>query len=205
MAWEDFVDTTLLLGLIGFCAAAAFTPGPNNLIALASGAGHGFRRTLPHVIGVAGGFGLMIAILGLGLGQLFLALPGAYLVLKIAAALYIAFLAWKLASSRELGPDVEPAPPMTLWGSAAFQWVNPKAWFAALTVLSAYTDPRAPVASMVLAGAINVVMAAAAVSTWALFGTVVRRWLSSRRRLVAFNVTMAVLLVASIVPALLHT
>jgi threonine/homoserine/homoserine lactone efflux protein len=198
------MNLTLLAGAFTFAAVAAFTPGPNNLIALASGATFGFRRALPQVAGVGVGFGSMLLLIGLGLGALFTAFPVLYTVLKYAAIAYLLWLAWQIARSGAIGEGQTRARPMTFWGAAAFQWVNPKGWVAALTAVSTFTDPSAYWPSVGALTGLNVVLAMTAVSAWAAFGLFVRGWLSSPRRQTVFNVGMAVLLVLSVVPSLLH-
>ena len=198
------MNYTILAGVVAFSAVAAFTPGPNNLLALTSGASYGFRKTLPHVAGVALGFGAMIVLVGVGIGALFETFPVLYSVLKYCAIAYLLWLAYKIARSGAIAEGAAPPKPLTFWGSAAFQWINPKGWVAALTVISTFTDPNAYWSSLFVAAGINVFMAVSAVSTWAGFGVVVSRWLSSPRRRLVFNITMAVVLVASVIPSLWH-
>jgi len=195
---------SLFAGLLLFSAVSAFTPGPNNLMALASGANFGFRRTLPHVFGVCLGFSVMLALVGAGLGRLFAAVPAAYTILKYAAFSYLVYLSWKIATSAGIGDAKERSEPITFLGSAAFQWINPKAWIAAVTVVSSFTVPEAFWSSLLIGGIANVGLAFSAVSCWALFGTFVKKWLSNPVRQRAFNWTMAALLVFSVVPALFH-
>lgn len=198
MSWS------LFWGLVVFSAVSAFTPGPNNLIALASGASRGFRKTIPHVAGVALGFAVMVSLVGAGLGALFETFPPLYRILRYVAFAYLLYLAWHIARSDGMASNASDSREVTLLGSAAFQWVNPKAWFAAITVISSFTDPDHFALSVLLAGAVNVILACCAVSSWAAFGTVVRRALASPLKLRVFNVSMAALLVLSVLPSLLH-
>jgi threonine/homoserine/homoserine lactone efflux protein len=195
---------TLFAGLIAFSVVSAFTPGPNNLMALASGANFGYRRTLPHILGVCLGFSVMLALVGAGLGKLFEALPAAYTILKFAALGYLMFLAWKIATSGHIGEGREAEDPITLLGSAMFQWVNPKAWIASITIVTSFTNPAAFWPSLSVGGAANIVLCFSAVSSWALFGTIVKSWLSNPVRLRIFNWSMAALLVLSVIPSLFH-
>ncbi len=197
------MNFSLLAGLFVFSIVSAFTPGPNNLIALATGANHGYRKTLPHILGVCLGFGIMLALMGAGLGALLQAYPLAFVILKYAALAYLLFLAWKIGTSKGFHEGAKQEKPMTFLGSAAFQWINPKAWVAAITVVTNFTEPSAFWPSLILDGVINIVIAFCAVSSWTLFGTVVKRWLSSPGRLKVFNWSMAALLVLSIIPSLL--
>jgi len=210
------MNTTLFFGLLAFSLVSAFTPGPNNLLALAQGANFGYRKTLPHVFGVGFGFAFMLFLMGAGLGKLFEAFPAAYEILHWGALAYLVFLAWKIANSKGFhtaGPEngtgraegsenaAADSKPITFFGSAAFQWINPKAWVAAITLVTTFTDPASYWLSLVVAGAANVAIAISAVSSWALFGTIVKKWLSDSRRLKIFNWSMAIILLVSVVPS----
>lgn len=143
----------------------------------------------------------MIGVVGLGLGSLFHALPWAYKVLKYASFAYLVFLAWKIASSDSIGSGSSASRTFSVLSSAAFQWINPKAWIAAITLVSSFTAPERFWASLSVIGAVNVVIAFLAVSSWALFGTAVKNLLTRPLWCRAFNWTMAVLLVASVAPS----
>jgi threonine/homoserine/homoserine lactone efflux protein len=200
------MSESLYLGLLGFSVVSGFTPGPNNLIALASGANYGYRKTIPHVLGVTLGFVFMLALMGAGLGGLFTAIPSAYAILRWASLAYLLFLSWKIATSTGLGEQKgndANGKPMTIIGSALFQWINPKAWVAAVTIVTTFTEPARYWPSLGVCGATNVMVAFSSVSSWALFGTIVKKWLTHPVKQRAFNVAMALLLVASVVPSVL--
>jgi len=195
-----------LAGFISFSLVSGFTPGPNNLIALATGANFGYRRTLPHVLGVVLGFNILFFSIGAGLGSLFKAFPLAHEILKWGSLAYLMYLAWKIATSTGIGPadkNGEDAKPISFFGSVAFQWINVKAWVAAITLVTAFTDPDAYWTSLAAGGTINIVIAFSSVSTWAIFGTLLKRFLEHPVRLRVFNLTMAALLVISVVPSVL--
>jgi hypothetical protein len=116
----------LFLALLGFAFVTSVTPGPNNMMLLASGVNFGFRRTVPHMLGISIGHALMVFLVGLGLAGVFRAWPPALLVLKIASVAYMLWLAWKIAQSGSPGEGRAKATPMTFLQAAAFQWVNPK-------------------------------------------------------------------------------
>ena len=130
----------LLLALTLFAFVSSITPGPNNLMLMASGANFGFRRTLPHLLGVGIGFTLMIVLVGVGLVQVFDLYPISHQILKVVSVIYLLWLAWKIANAAPPEGDVQSAgTPITFIQAALFQWVNPKAWTMALTAISAYT------------------------------------------------------------------
>lgn len=189
----------LLTALAAFALATSITPGPNNFMLMASGANFGFLRTLPHMMGVGLGFVFMVVLVGVGLIQLFDAYPVSYTVLKVFSVLYLVFLAWKIATAAPADAEKTTGKPFTFLQAALFQWVNPKAWAMALTAVSVYAPSQSVAAITLVAlifGAINL----PAVGSWTLLGQQMQRFLTSPRRLRIFNVTMAVLLVASLYP-----
>lgn len=192
---------TVLTALLGFALAATITPGPNNLMLMASGANFGFRRTLPHMIGIVGGVSVMSLLVGAGLMALFQAVPVLNTVLKVLSVGYLLWLAAKVATAAPIQDRAADARPMTALQAAAFQWVNPKAWAMCLSAVTLYAPDRSFLSVALVAGAFALV-SFPAISVWAWLGTVVRRWLSNPVRLRVFNVTMAALLVASLWPVL---
>ncbi|QDC10893.1 LysE family translocator [Oceanicola sp. D3] len=192
---------SLLLALIGFAFVSTATPGPNNMMLLASGANFGYRRSLPHMLGIVVGMLVLFSAVGLGLSAVFEVLPQAGLVLKVVAVGYMLWLAWKIANAGAPREASAEGRPLTLLQAAGFQWVNPKAWTMALSGLSLYApDHSLPaVAAVIFAFAL---VAFPSISLWTALGQQIRRFLTSPARLRAFNITMAVLLVASLYPVL---
>ena len=188
-----------LLALIGFAFVTSATPGPNNLMLMASGANFGLWRTVPHMLGISIGFSVMCLLVGLGLAGVFLAVPVADMVLRLVSILYMLWLAWKIAGAAAPGKGGAAGRPMGFWGAAAFQWVNPKAWAMALGAITLYAPDRSLVALGLVAlvfGLVNL----PTVSLWAAAGQGLARVLTSPARLRVFNWTMAGLLVASLLP-----
>lgn len=193
----------LLFALMGFAFVSSITPGPNNMMLLASGANFGVRRTLPHMFGVGMGHSFMIVVLGAGLIQVFEAYPLALAVMKWGSIAYLLYLSWKIANA---APKAADAPetggkPFTFLQAAAFQWVNPKGWFMALTAITAYTASQTMREVLVVA----LVFACTnfpSISFWTVLGRQMRRFLTSPGRLRAFNWTMAGLLVLTLAPIL---
>ncbi|MEH6586980.1 MAG: LysE family translocator [Halioglobus sp.] len=196
----------LLTGLALFSFVSSITPGPNNLMLMASGANFGFRLTLPHMLGVGLGFTAMVALVGFGLVGLFEAYPLSYDILKVVSVVYLVYLAWKIATSAApAGSEVAQGgegKPITFLQAVLFQWVNPKAWTMALTALTVYA-PSQNLGAVLLVAAVFGLINLPCVSCWTLLGQQLQRLLTSRRRLVIFNVSMAVMLVASLYPVLL--
>jgi threonine/homoserine/homoserine lactone efflux protein len=195
-------DLLVALALFGF--VSSITPGPNNTMLMASGANFGFARTVPHLSGVVVGFPLMVIGVGLGLGGLFAAVPLLHDVLRILGAAYLLYLAYKLATSDSLSSGRSAAAPMTFWQAVAFQWVNPKAWAMALGTVTNFAPKDHYAQNVVIAALVFALVNGPCVSSWAGFGVVLRRFLARPGALRAFNVTMAVLLVGSLVWTFQH-
>ncbi|MEZ2219190.1 LysE family translocator [Rhizobium sp. RCC_161_2] len=194
------LDTFLALLLFAF--TTSITPGPNNMMLFASGVNFGFRRTIPHMLGIGVGFFVLLLGVGLGLGALLHTVPLLYTALKFAGGVYLVWIAWKIATSRSIAEKESGAQPMSFLSAAAFQWVNPKAWVMAVTAMATYTNPELYLISVVIVGLAFAAVNVPSVSTWAGFGSALRDWLSDPVRLKWFNITMAVLLVLSLWPML---
>ncbi|MFK7877484.1 MAG: LysE family translocator [Paracoccaceae bacterium] len=189
----------LLYGLILFAFASSITPGPNNLMLMASGANFGFRRSIPHMLGIGFGFMFMLAMVGAGLIRIFDLWPRAYDVMRVLSLGYLLWLAWKTATASGFGDSAASGSPLTFLQAAIFQWVNPKAWAMALTAMSVYAPDRSLFAVACVAalfGAVNL----PSVSTWTLMGQQVARFLTNPKRRVVFNYVMAGILLASSLP-----
>jgi threonine/homoserine/homoserine lactone efflux protein len=195
------LDTFLALALYGF--VSSITPGPNNVMLLASGVNFGFRRTIPHILGISAGFASLLLAVGLGLGALLTALPALHTALKIAGGAYLLYLAWRVARSRSLGAAGEAGGrPMRFVEAAAFQWVNPKAWVLAVTATAVFADPGNPFPSVAAIVLVFAFINLPSVSVWAGFGTALRGFLADPARLKWFNIAMGVLLAATLWPML---
>ncbi len=203
--WSDIVRMMpdILPALLMFALVTVITPGPNNLMLMASGANFGFRRSVPHMLGIGLGFPAMIVLVGIGVMQLFDLWPQSYLVLKIASVGYMLYLAWKIAHATAPKEAEAGGKPLSFLQAAAFQWVNPKAWSMGLSAITLYAAGRDLGSVLWVAGA-YVACAALSTTAWTLVGQQVRRILGAPSRLRIFNWVMAGLLVASLLPVLLR-
>lgn len=192
----------LLLAFALFALVTSITPGPNNMMLLASGVNFGIRRSLPHMLGISIGFMVMVAAVGLGLHQVFEQVPLLYSLLRYGGAAYLVYLAWKIAGSGAPDDANGEARPFTFLQAAAFQWVNPKAWVMAIGAITTYTPQENFVTNALLIAALFALINCPSVGLWTVAGSLLRHWLSSPRVLRAFNIGMAVLLVASLYPIL---
>ncbi|MEM8537514.1 MAG: LysE family translocator [Pseudomonadota bacterium] len=184
---------TDLLPLFGFVFFGLFSPGPNVILITASGARFGFRRTVPHILGVALGVGVTAGVTGLGIGALIAALPVLETALKVVASLWIlwmAFTLWRADPARQRDTDK----PFTFMQAVLFQWVNPKVWAVALSAM-AYVPAFAPVQQAAsLSGTFSMINLGVC-TFWALAGALLSYLLTNPTAWRVFMRIMAVALV----------
>jgi len=194
---------SLFYAFLAFMVVMYFTPGPNNIMLLASGLTYGFRRTIPHIAGIVIGFAFMIAAVGLGLGTVFLAYPILQTILKYAGAAYLIYLAAVIALSGPTTPDGETGRgPMTFWGAAMFQWINAKGWVIVIGTITAYAAIAQFPINIAIQTLVSLLVGAVSTVVWVLFGTALPV-LTSERLVRAFNILMAILLLASLYPVVM--
>ncbi len=195
------MDATLL-SLTGFAVAMYITPGPNNTMLASSGANHGLRATIPHMLGIAAGFALMLVLVDAGLGATLLATPNLLPFMRWGGAVWMLYLAWKIATAPPPGTSGQSRV-LGFFGAMAFQWINPKGWLIALAVASEFTRPDRPLAQQLTQiGVVFLAVSIPCMLPWILLGSGVRTLLRSHTRLRAFNLAMALLLAASLIPVL---
>ena len=189
-----------LIAMASFALVMAFTPGPNNVMLTASGANFGLARTAPHVAGIVIGYGVVLCAAGVGLATLLVTFPAIQTALKVAGAAYMLWLAWKVANAGKAKEDGEQGRPLTFLQAAAFQWVNPKGVIIALGGVALYVHPATAVRDFAVMLVVFLLATLGSCLTWAGFGVALRKVLRNERHARIFNVVMALLLVASIVP-----
>jgi threonine/homoserine/homoserine lactone efflux protein len=199
-----------LIALMGFVVVMTGTPGPNNMMLLASGANFGFRRSIPHILGITIGCQSLLLAIALGLGQLLMRFPVLEVVLKILCGAALLYLTWGLvkpAFSRTsvtmkstTDQQTVVTKPLTLWQAAMFQWVNPKAWMMMLAAIATYTQPQSIWSDTLLIGLLFVVLGMPVISLWNLFGASLRKFLLDPLKARVFNLVMGVLLLGSMYP-----
>ncbi|HLT63920.1 MAG TPA: LysE family translocator [Pseudohongiella sp.] len=199
-----------ILALMGFVVVMTGTPGPNNMMLLASGANFGFRRSIPHILGITAGCQILLLAIALGIGQLLIRFPPLELLLKVLCGGALLYLTWGLVKPALVAApapavdimDDEPVVtrPLTFWQGALFQWVNPKAWMMMLTAIATYTQPQSLWSNVLLIGLVFAVLGLPVISVWNLFGASLRQFLQNPLRARIFNLLMGVLLLASMYP-----
>jgi threonine/homoserine/homoserine lactone efflux protein len=169
---------------------------------MTSGVNFGFRRTLPHLIGVVLGFSLMVALIGLGLDAIFARFPVLLPVMRYLGAAYMLWLAWRISRAGPVEEGKARGRPLGFFGAAAFQWINPKGWVIAISALTAYAVSANYTISVAAVALSYLAIGLPSSGAWVVFGSAMRTFLSDPRRVRPFNWTMAALLVASIAPVL---
>ncbi|MBJ9975852.1 LysE family translocator [Pseudomonas sp. S75] len=185
----------LSLSMAAFALAASISPGPVNIVALASGACHGLRASLAHAAGASLGFCLLLLLIGFGLHEVLLRWPLVDRVLRWGGILFLLYMAYKLASDGgELGIGHRTRAP-SAWHGALMQWLNPKAWLASVAGIGAYTGGDHQL--LWLFAWLYAPICFVSVASWAWAGSVISHRLSNARHMRLFNRILASLLVIS--------
>lgn len=192
----------LLLPVAAFSFTMSATPGPNNIMLTASGANFGFRRTIPHMLGVSTGFLTLICVVAMGLGAVFTGYPAMQTALKVVGSLYLIYLGVRIARTRPRRIDADDVPvgrPLRFIEAAAFQYANPKAWVMAISAVSTFTlSGDAYAASAALVAVTCSLVNLPSITLWAGFGTAIGRLLSSERSWRLFNLCMGAMTIACV-------
>ena len=193
----------LIPSIFLFAATAALTPGPNNIMLMASGLNFGVRASMPHLLGVCIGFPVMVILIGLGLGFIFARYPACHLVIKIIGVAYLFYLAWRMAHASASTSEGGGGKALSFWQAALFQWVNAKGWIMASSAIAAYTSAGGGIYRQILIiSLIFFIVTLPAVTLWLLFGAALQNLLKSPRRRRVFNMAMASLLILSVAPVI---
>lgn len=189
-----------LLPLALFAFVSSITPGPNNIMLTSSGILFGFQRSIPHMLGITFGFGVMLALCAAGVGSLVLAVPAIHIVLKVLGSTYLVYLAWNLRSMAFRQDGKQHARPMSFMGAALFQFANPKAWVMAVTGASAFLPLMQPVwFAIALFCLVFCTVNLPCIGIWAGTGAVLRRYLAEPRWQRLFCLVMVLLTLYSAV------
>ncbi len=193
----------IFIAVLFFAFSTTITPGPNNVMIMSSGVNYGVRASMPHFLGICLGFPVMVLLVGFGFGVIFEKFPNLHQLIKVAGVVYLLWLAWHIASAEPKAIQKGEKKPFTFWQAALFQWVNAKAWMMASGAVAAYTTVQGnPVVEVVAITLAFLLMAFPCVGVWLLFGSLLRKVLSNSIFQRVFNITMGLILVASIVPVL---
>lgn len=191
----------VFFAVLFFAFSSTITLGPNNIMIMSSGVNYGVKASLPHLMGICIGFPLMVLCVGLGFGLVFQQYPWLHWVIKILGILYLFWLAWRIATSTPSSVEAEKRPPLTFFQAALFQWVNGKAWVMASGAIAAFTSLQGSFffdVSQITAAFL--LMSFPCVGLWLVFGALLRPLLAKPLPQRIFNIVMALLLVASVLP-----
>jgi len=193
------------LAVFLFAVSATVTPGPNNIMIMTSGLNYGVKNSIPHLLGICFGFPVMVIIVGLGFSVVFEMYPLFHEAIKIFGVLYLLYLAWLIASSSPVSLEGTKSKPLSFAQAALFQWVNPKAWVVATGAVSAYTTVSSDVLGQVVYIALAFLLVAfPSLGVWLIFGVGIKKYLKSAKHQKIFNLTMALLLIVSVLPVLIE-
>lgn len=191
----------VIASMSGFAVTMYITPGPNNVMVASSAATYGIPATVPHMLGIVVGFALMLLLVMAGIGSLLDTWPLLVPLMRWAGAAWMFWLAWKLATASPPG-EGQRKRLMGFFGAVGFQWINPKAWMIAVGAAGLYLRGDEPISRQLLRlGLIFLACGMPCLMVWALVGSGAGRLLRSPARLRAFNMTMAGLLLLSVLPA----
>ncbi|RAH96096.1 LysE family translocator [Acuticoccus sediminis] len=187
------MDLGSLAALALYTVVMSITPGPNNVMLTTSGLAFGMRRTWPHLLGIPFGVTVQLVTVGTGLGAVFAFEPRIQLGLKLVGTLYLLWLAGKLWRAAELR-DAPLARPIGFGEAAVFQFVNPKAWLIAVTVVASFLAPgEGYTVRLALVCAVFTVVGLPCMAVWAAFGAGLRKMLRDPEKLRFLNRAMAAL------------
>ncbi|ABZ77392.1 Lysine exporter protein (LYSE/YGGA) [Shewanella halifaxensis HAW-EB4] len=191
----------LILTIALFAFSSGITPGPNNIMLMSSGVNFGVKRSLPHLSGICIGFPAMVLAIGLGLSAIFQTYPVLHTIIKYVGIGYMLYLAWLIANSSAKMKGKNTVAPLSFMQAAAFQWVNPKAWIMGIGAVATFTSMSHALAPQVLTiSLVFFFIAVPSALVWLGFGVALKRILKNQKQQKIFNVTMALLLVLSILP-----
>ena len=194
----------LVFAIALFAFSAGITPGPNNIMLMTSGVNFGIKRSIPHLMGISLGFPTMILAVGLGLSAIFQAYPFIHIVIKVIGISYLLYLSWLIANSSSKMEGKQISKPFSFLQAAAFQWVNPKGWIMAVGAIATFTSVQQELNSQVITiASVFLCVAFPCAIVWLGFGVALKRLLKNERQQRIFNISMALLLVASIIPMML--
>ena len=188
-----------ILSIALFWFVAAFTPGPNNVVASYSGFNFGITKTIPLILGVTLGFTSLIFFLTIGLINVFKIFPILQNILKYLGTLFLLYLAYKISFSKS-SKEEEKKNPVTFFDTYFFQFLNPKGVLIGIIIVSTYLE----LGENYLSYAIQIVLLAfifssTSITLWTFIGKFLRKFATNDKFINYFNYAMSLLLLLSIV------
>lgn len=196
-----------LISFIIYSFVTSVTPGPNNIMLISSGISFGFKRTIPHILGIGFGFGLMVTLVGLGIGSILTSSKIFYEFIKIIGIFYLLYLTYQIyiSDSVNVDNDLKNHKPLTFIQASLFQWVNPKAWIMTMGAVTTYTSSSSTIFIFLLIGLLYGLISIPSVGIWAYIGDKLQLLIHDKKKVSFFNKLMALLLLFSIINPLIET
>ncbi|MEH6403184.1 MAG: LysE family translocator [Sneathiella sp.] len=176
---------TFLFAMSIFALTMSISPGPVNIVTFSSGATNGILKTVPFVLGATAGFTLLLFVLGLGIARTLESYPEVLYILGKLGGLFIVYMAYKTIKS-DASVTFEARKTPKLVEGAMLQWLNPKAWIACLSGVTAFTV-EGDISSLVLFCAVYFILCFFGVGFWAIVGSQAKRFLNTSKRSRLFN------------------
>ena len=188
-----------LVPLILFCCAAAFTPGPNNILGSYSGFNFGIKKSLPLILGVTFGYTSLLITLSAGLIIVFKNYPFLQSILKISGSLFLIYLAYKISFKNKLETK-EIKNPVKFLNTFFFQYINPKGVIIAIICISTFVESGSNYLfhTMVVV-IVSFIVSAASISSWCLLGKFLRRFATNKKFIQIFNYIMSFFLIVCVI------
>jgi|TARA_Y100000389_G_scaffold123223_1_gene120509 threonine/homoserine/homoserine lactone efflux protein len=188
-----------ILSIALFWFVTAYTPGPNNVVASYSGFNFGFRKTIPHILGVTLGFTSLVLFLTIGLINVFKLFPIIQIVIRYLGTIFLIYLAYKIASSTTVD-ETKKKNPVKFIETFLFQYLNPKGVMVGIIVVSTYVElgeNYLNYATQVVALAF--LFSLTSITLWTFIGKFLRKFATNDKFIKHFNYVMSVLLLLSII------
>ena len=187
------------LSMALFWIVAAYTPGPNNVVASYSGFNFGIKKTIPHIFGVTFGFTFLVIALTLGLVNIFKLFPIIQNVLKYLGSFFLIYLAYKISFSK-LSSEKKSENPISFFDTFIFQFLNPKGVLIGIIIVSTYVEygeNYISYATQVILFAF--IISLSSITFWTFLGKYLRKFATNEKFIKYFNYVMSVLLLLSII------
>lgn len=198
------VSIEWLLSVSIFALVLVITPGPNNVMLTNSGATYGFKKTLPHILGVSLGSPALLIVITV-IGSNFVDSGIFKYVFRIVSVLYLSWLAFKIATTKPLQKESYTSRPLNFMQAAGVQWLNPKIWSQYIVALGLYLSSREKFAfKVMIIACIFTVIGIFSCCLWVFFGKLISIYLNKEKHFRIFNISMAVLLILTIVPIIVN-
>jgi threonine/homoserine/homoserine lactone efflux protein len=188
-----------LLPLIFFSIAAAFTPGPNNIIGSYSGFNFGIKKSIPLILGVTFGYTILISLVAGGLNIVFSAYPVLKVIIKIIGSLFLIYLAYKISFQKQV-KEKNIKNPVRFFDTFIFQFINPKGVFAAITSISLFVElGENYIFHSLVVIVVSFFCAVTSITSWCLLGKFLRRFAENKKFIQRFNYTMSLSLIVCVI------